>query len=59
MIMSFFEMLSMALRYIAHIVNISITTITTLPNWIKIFALITILISVIYFVLGRESGKSG
>lgn len=58
LISSIFETIATAFRYLITIVQLVITTIATLPNWLKAFALITLSISIIYFIIGRETGKS-
>ena len=53
-----FKVIGMCFRYLAHIVQIAFTTIETLPSWISAFAVITLCISIIYFIVGRNTGKS-
>lgn len=57
-IMSVFETLVMVFRYLITIVNLGFTTIATLPSWLKAFALITLSISICYFLIGRNTGRS-
>lgn len=57
-VMSIFNTLTMVIRYFIVIVGITIDTIANLPSWLKAFALITICISIAYFLIGRSSGKS-
>ena len=57
-VMSIFETLGMAIKYLITIVGLAIDTVATLPSWLKAFALITIAISVAYFLIGRDTGKS-
>ena len=45
----FFEYLSFAKDY-------ALTLVGFLPAWLKAFAIITITVSVIYLVIGRDSG---
>lgn len=47
-----------AFRYLVTIVQLAFTTISTLPSWLISFAIITIAISVLYFIIGRNTGKS-
>lgn len=58
MIMSIISTIVMVFKYLLEIVNLAYVTIATLPDWIKAFALITISISIAYFLIGRETGKS-
>lgn len=57
-IMSVFETLYMVFQYLITIVQIAFTTITTLPSWLQAFAIITVSISIAYFLIGRTAGKS-
>lgn len=57
-IMSIFDTLIMAIKYLSSIVGLAINTVATLPSWLKAFGLITIAISVVYFFVGRDTGKS-
>lgn len=57
-IMTIFKTIAMCFSYLIHIVNIAFTTISTLPAWLMSFATITICISIIYFIVGRNTGKS-
>lgn len=57
-IMSIFETLGMVFRYLITIVNLAFTTIITLPSWLQAFAIITVAISIAYFLIGREAGKN-
>lgn len=56
--MSVFETLGMVIRYLITIVGLAIDTIATLPSWLKAFALITLAISVAYFLIGRNAGRT-
>lgn len=58
MLMNIFETIGMCFNYIISIINIVINIIATLPTWLKAFATITLAISVAYFLIGREAGKS-
>lgn len=54
-----FETLTLAFSYLLKVVNLSLAVISTLPDWLKAFATITLAISIIYFIIGRNAGKSG
>lgn len=58
-LMGFFETLAMVFNILVSVVNVVINTIASLPAFIKAFALITICISLAYFLIGRDTGKSG
>lgn len=57
-IMSVFDTIGMVFRYLFTIIQIAFTTITTLPSWLQAFAIITVSISIAYFLIGRNAGKS-
>lgn len=58
-IMNFFKSIGMLFSYLIHIVNVAFSVILTLPPFIQAFAYITLAISIIYIIVGRNSGKSG
>lgn len=58
-IMNTFSVLASVFNYLIQIVNIAFNTLLTLPDWLKGFAIITISISIAYFLIGRNVGKSG
>lgn len=57
-IMSVFSTLVMVFQYLLEIINLVFVTLATLPDWIKAFAVITVSISIAYFLIGRNAGKS-
>lgn len=57
-IMNIFDTLALVIRYLITIVQMAITFIGTLPTWLSSFAIITIAISLGYFLIGRNIGKS-
>ena len=56
--MTILETFIMVFKYLATIIELAINTIFTLPSWLQSFALITIAISVAYFLIGRSAGKN-
>lgn len=50
------EHLLMMFQYIGVVANLAYSLINGLPIWLKSFATITIFISVLYLIVGRESG---
>lgn len=44
--------------YLITIVRLAFNTLYTLPGWVLAFGVITISISIIYFIMGRDTGKS-
>ncbi len=57
-LMSIFKTIGLAFGYLIKIVQIAFTVISTLPSWLTAFATITICISIVYFIIGRNTGKS-
>lgn len=47
-----------AFTYLITIVQIALNVLSTLPTWLISFGMITISISIIYFIIGRNTGKS-
>jgi hypothetical protein len=58
LLMSLVKAITMLFQYLITIVNLAFTTIVTLPPFIQAFAYITIAISIIYIIVGRNTGKS-
>lgn len=50
--------IAMLFRYLLTIINLAFTAILTLPPYIQAFAYLTIGISIIYIIVGRNTGKS-
>lgn len=48
----------MVFTYLITIVMVAFDVVLTLPEWLQAFAIITISISVAYFLIGRNAGKS-
>lgn len=57
-IMSIFKTLGMVFKYLLTIVELAFESIVLLPDWLKAFAVVTISISIAYFLIGRSGGKS-
>lgn len=57
-LMTILESFVMVFRYLIKIVDIIFTTITSLPDWIVSFIIITVGITIAYFLIGRNTGKS-
>lgn len=57
-IMGIFETIAMVFKYLITIVGLALDSLATLPSWLKAFAVITISISIAYFLIGRNTGKS-
>ena len=57
-ISNIFSTITMAFQYISTIVKLCYKTITTLPNYLQAFGLITISICAIFLVINRNPGKS-
>lgn len=52
------EGIAQAFVILGRIVTLTMQTILTLPSWIQAFMVITITITIIYFIVGRQTGKS-
>lgn len=50
--------LMMLVEYIGLAVTTAYNLIATLPTWLQAFAFATILVAVLYLILGREAGGS-
>ena len=57
-ISNIFGTIAMVFTYLLSIINIAFNTISTFPVWLTSFAIITIAISLAYFIIGRNVGKS-
>lgn len=57
-ISTIFETIVTAFNYLIKIVQLVVTTAATLPTWLTSFAMITLAISIVYFIIGRNTGKS-
>lgn len=57
-IMGIFETFAMVFKYLISIVQMAFDIIATLPSWISVFAIITIALSIAYFLIGRSGGKN-
>ncbi len=58
MVMDIVSTIGMVFKYLISIVQIAFEVIATFPPLIKAFAIITLSISIAYFVIGRNAGKS-
>lgn len=55
-VMSLFENFILLFEYIGLVVEIAYNFIATMPSWLQAFGTITIVVSVIYIILGRQTG---
>lgn len=53
---SIVDNLSMLMEYIALATTTGYNFVATLPTWLQAFGTATILVSVLYMLIGRESG---
>lgn len=58
LIMSFVRQIGYLLTTLSKVANICKDTILYLPDWLKLFATLTITISILYLILGRNQGDS-
>lgn len=52
----FIENLVLLFKYIGIAANLAYQLIAGLPDWLQVFGTVTILVSVIFMILGRETG---
>ncbi len=57
-VMDFFKTIALVFTYLIKIVELAFNAIFTFPPMIKAFAIVTIAISLCYFLIGRNTGKS-
>lgn len=50
--------IGLVFRYLITIVGLAFDTVLTLPEWLQAFCIITLAISIAYFLIGRNPGKS-
>lgn len=52
----FIENLVLLFKYIGIAANMAYDLIAGLPDWLQVFGTVTIVVSVIFMILGRETG---
>lgn len=52
----FIENLVLLFKYIGIAANLAYQLIAGLPDWLQVFGTVTILVSVIFMILGRDTG---
>lgn len=52
----FLENLGMLLKYIGVVADMCYGLIASMPTWLQAFGTLTILVSVLYMILGRQTG---
>ncbi len=52
----FIENLVLLFKYIGIAANLAYDLIAGLPTWLQVFGTVTIVVSVIFMILGRETG---
>lgn len=57
-IANIFKSMILAFNMLLQLIPKVMTLIATLPPWLISFALITIGVTIAYFIMGREAGKS-
>ena len=55
--MSLIDNLILLVKYLGIAVKMCYDCIAMLPEWLQAFAFLTITISVLYMILGRQGGK--
>lgn len=56
MLVSFIQNLVLLLEYLGVVASICYSAIATMPSWLQAFGTVTIIVSVLYMILGRSSG---
>ena len=54
----FIENFVLLFKYIGIAANMAYDLIAGLPDWLQVFGTVTIIVSVIFMILGRETGGS-
>lgn len=57
-IQNIFSAITVAFDIIGRVITMAFEFILTMPAFISGFAILTIIISIVYFIIGREAGKS-
>lgn len=57
-VMNIFKTIGNAFNYLISIGKTVISVLATFPSWLQAFGMITLTISIAYFMIGREAGKS-
>lgn len=52
----FIENLVLLFKYIGIAANLAYDLIAGLPDWLQVFGTVTIIVSVIFMILGRDTG---
>lgn len=52
------ENLILLVKYIGKALVLAGQCVSEMPTWLQVFATVTISVSVLYLILGREGGKS-
>lgn len=52
------ENLILLVKYIGKALSLATQCVAEMPTWLQVFALVTISVSILYLILGREGGKS-
>lgn len=56
MLVGFVQNLILLLQYLGVVANICYSAIATMPGWLQVFGTVTVIVSVLYMILGRSSG---
>lgn len=57
-VMKIFKTIGQTFNYLISIGQTIISILATFPAWLQAFGMITLTISIAYFMIGREAGKS-
>lgn len=57
-VMNIFRTIAQTFNYLLSIGQTIVSVLATFPAWLQAFGMITLTISIAYFMIGREAGKS-
>lgn len=57
-VMNIFKTIGQTFNYLLSIGQTILAVLATFPSWLQAFGMITLTISIAYFMIGREAGKS-
>lgn len=56
--MGIIENLIMLVKYLGIVAKLCYSTLATMPTWLQAFGTLTIVVSILFVILGRETGGS-
>lgn len=55
---SLIDNLILLVKYVVKASQLAFECVLEMPSWIQVFGILTISVSILYLILGREGGKS-